>query len=151
MVDTKAAEVEDVEVKEDNVEEVKESEEETAVTNVLTVCTPGSVLKKALDVLFANTFGNQVNKQIYELQMELEPYINEYNHLRNQIGKDPANVDGTMLSEKGLEELVALNSTVGMKQIKFKTQLPIKVKFLDCFCSNDRVILEATKIAEFED
>ena len=117
----------------------------------LSVSLVGTPLKTALDVLFGNTFGNQVNKQIYSLQKELIPPVEEYSHLRDQIAKDPKNVNGQNFSEKGLKELVALNMDVGSKQIVLKTELPIKVKFLDCFTSNDRIILETIGICEFED
>ena len=139
--DTKVAEEKEEVTKEEAIQNI----------NVLTVSIPESNLKIALDILFTNTFGNQANKKIYALQKELTPYIEEYNHLRSQITKDPKNVDGQKFSKEGLKELIALNTTVGLKQIVIKAELPIKVKFLDCFSSNDRMVLETFGICEFEE
>jgi len=141
----------DLEEKVEKEEEVKTEEEAIRGINVLTVSVPESPLKKALDILFTNSFGNQANKKIYALQKELGAHIDEYNHLRAQLTKDPKNVDGDKFSEKGMVELLNLNRTIGSKEIEFKVELPIKVKFLDCFSSNDRIILEVMRIAEFED
>ena len=146
--DTKAAENGLVE---ESVEEEVTQDEAKDNINVLTVTMPESNLKKALDILFMNSFGNQANKKIYALQKELQPHIEEYNHLRSLLAKDPKNVEGDKFSKEGLKELIALNSTVGLKPIVLKSELPIKVQFLDCFSSNDRMVLEVFGICEFED
>lgn len=125
--------------------------EEVAKMNVVSISAMESNLKKALDRLFANTFGNQANKKIYALQKELIPYMEEYSYLRNKIGNDPKNVKGPILNELGMEELENLNQTIGMKEIDVKCELPIKLAFLDCFASNDRVLLETFGIVKFED
>ena len=122
--------------------------------NVLSVSSAESKLRTALDVLFMNTFGNQINKKIYALQKELLPYVDEYSHLRSKISNNPKNVkgeNGEYLSDLGLEELLNLNKTIGSKEIDVKCELPIKLKFLDCFSSNNRILLEAFGICEFED
>lgn len=131
--------------------EVKEESKEPEKMNVLSVAYPESNLLKALDVLFVNTFGNQANKKIYALQKELQPYIEEYNHLKKKIADDPKNVAGDRFSKKGMVQFTKLNRTEGMKEIEVKCELPIKVQFLDCFSSNNRMILEVFGICEFED
>lgn len=131
--------------------EVKEEVKEPEKMNVLSIVIAESNLTKALDVLFSNSFGNQANKMIYDLEKELQPYVEEYNHLRTKITKDPKNVDGDKFSKKGMAELLKLNQTGGMKEVEVECRLPIKVQFLDCFCSKDRMVLEAFGICEFED
>jgi len=160
--DTKAAENEVV--KEDEIEEDRDQgedsfEEEEKVepaeglknVNVLTLTVPESTLKMAIDVLFTNTFGNQANKKIYALQKEIQKHIDEYNHLRTQLTKDPLNVEGEKFSKAGMKQLLELNQTVGAKQIQLGKLVPVEVQFLDCFSSNDRVVLESMGIAVFED
>ena len=144
--DTKAAENE----VEENVEEEVVSDGPEKI-NILSIAIPESGLKKALDVLFANTFGNQANKKIYALQKEIQPYLEEYAHLRGKIAKNPVNVDGDKFSGEGMIEFLNLNKTFGMKEVEFKCELPIKVQFLDCFSSNNRMVLEVFGICEFED
>lgn len=119
--------------------------------NALNIWFPESDLHIALGKLYKNSFGNQINKQIYTLQKELQPYIDEYIHLRDQIAKDPNNVNGKQFNEKGKEEVLKLNLDVGVKKIEVKTPLPIKLSFADCFTSNDRITLEGAGIAVFDE
>ncbi len=134
-------------------EEEKEEEPKIRGLNALLLSIPDGGAKKAFDVLFTNSFGNQANKQIYSLQKELGVHIDEYNHLRAQLEKDPENLDKDKKKfiGKGLVELNNLNETVGLKEIELEVALPIKLRFLSCFCSNDRIVLESMGIAEFED
>jgi len=142
---------EDTKAAENEVEEVVEEQDGPEKVNILSLAIPESGLKKALDVLFANTFGNQANKKIYALQKEIQPYLEEYAHLRGKIAENPVNVDGDKFSGEGMIEFLNLNKTVGMKEVEFKCELPIKVQFLDCFSSNNRIVLEVFGICEFED
>ena len=118
--------------------------------SVLSVCVPESTLKTALDKVFNNSFGNQLNQQIYDLQLELEKYQNEYGHMRNQISKDPLNVSDNKYSDKGMGEVLNLNILYNDKKIELKSSLPIKIKLLDCFSSNDRRVLEKSGIIEWD-
>ena len=135
----------------EEITEKGEAIKEVEKLNVLGVSAIESNLKKALDKLFGNTFGNQANKKIYLLQKELIPYVKEYSHLRNKIGEDPKNVKGGMLNDSGMKDLLSLNQTYGDKDIEVECELPIKLLFLDCFSSNDRIVLEAFGIVEFQD
>ena len=119
--------------------------------NVLAISSPQQPLKLALDKLYTESFGVQANKVIYKLQKELQPHANEYMHLRRKLEQEPGNVEGKKLSKKGLEELIKLNEEVAKNEIEVETLLPIKLKLLDCFSSNDRIMLEETGIAEFEE
>ena len=151
--DTKAAENEVEETESVETEEVKEEEPKRRGLNALVLSVPNSAVGKALNVLFTNSFGNQANKQIYALQKEIGVHLNEYNHLRSQLEKDPENLDEAKKNfvGKGLVELNNLNVTTGSQEIELEIALPIKLQFLPCFCSNDRVVLESMGIAEFED
>ena len=133
------------------VEEVKDPEK--IAVHVLDIAIDGSALKTALDVLFVNTFGNKANKKIYALQKGLQPHIEEYAHLRSKLAKDPDLVEngGATFNKTGMVHVQNLNETVGMKEVELECELPIKLKFLDCFSSNNRIVLEAFGIAEFED
>jgi len=142
MTETKAAEV-----------EVEEEVKTVSAVNALSVALPEGGLRKALNVLFVNAFGNNANKQIYRLQKEIGPYAEEYRHLKSKIAQVKENVEegGKEFSEAGIVELTKLHVMLLEKEVKFETPLPIKVPFLDCFSSNDRIILEETGIVEFEE
>ena len=112
--------------------------------SMFTLSSPQSSFAAALQSASSNSFGYEVDKQLYRLLKEIRSKCEEYTELRQRILKTQGAQKGnlTFLEGQGLKDLNALNADIGAQKVVLEN-VPIKIKALPAgVAAGDMILLE---------